>query len=187
MKSVRYLSILLILCTLALLLFGCSKSDLPDGMVEASDPKYVDYHLYVPRNWTVDLQTGAVSAYYSKEDPSSVNMMVWDVPSTDYSPDDWWESGQKDLSSVYTNVTLVSSSQTTLGGAQAKQYEWTGTIGVNTYHVLQVACVRNSMVYVFTYSSLAATTNTEGTQVTSTSFETHMEDVQNILQHFSFR
>ena len=46
---------------------SCSgkKSDVPDGMKLASDPKSASYTLYVPEDWTVDVQNSSTRAYCS--------------------------------------------------------------------------------------------------------------------------
>ena len=40
----------------------------------------------------MDLSTGAVSAYYSNTDPSSVSVMTWDLPNTDTTLDDFTDT-----------------------------------------------------------------------------------------------
>ncbi|MCQ2423348.1 MAG: hypothetical protein MJ088_00405 [Clostridia bacterium] len=181
MKLLRPAALLAAILFVLTAAVACTKSEVPAGMTEAS-PATGDFHLYVPKTWTVDLETGAVSAYYSKADPSSVNVMVWEVSVTDYTPEEWWESGLTDLESIYTDLTLAASNETLLDGVRAMQYEWTGKIGQNTYRFLQVAAVRRGMVYVFTYGALD--TAPEGSEVSR--FASHLEDVESMLREFRF-
>lgn len=183
--SRRALFAAFILC-LSTLLMACSASEIPAGMKEASDPKVVDYHLYVPENWVVDLQTGAVSAYYSASDPSSVNMMAWSVPNTDYKPQQWWEESLVDIEDVYSDFVLETSAETTLDGVYAMEYTWSARIGDNAYRFMQVAAVRKSMVYVFTYGTLESYVNSNGETVQTERFDAHLEDVRSMLQEFVF-
>ena len=122
MKLLRPAALLAAILFVLTAAVACTKSEVPAGMTEAS-PATGDFHLYVPKTWTVDLETGAVSAYYSKADPSSVNVMVWEVSVTDYTPEEWWESGLTDLESIYTDLTLAASNETLLGDVRAMQYE----------------------------------------------------------------
>ena len=181
MKHIRPAAFLAALLLVLTALAGCSKSEIPSGMIEAS-PATGDYRLYVPSTWTVDLETGAVSAYYSKADPSSVNVMTWEVANTDYTPEEWWESGLADLRTIYADHTLVASNETLLGGVRAMQYEWTGKLGENGYRFLQVAAVRHGLVYVFTYGTLDVTP--EGSEVSR--FASHLDDVGAMLSEFRF-
>jgi len=183
--SRRVLLVALLLC-LSTFFFACSKSEVPSGMKEASDPAVVDYHLYVPENWTVDMQTGAVSAYFSSSDPSSVNVMAWSVPNTDYKPEQWWEESLVDIEDVYSDFKLESTAETTLDGVAAVEYTWSARIGDNAYRFMQVAAVRKSMVYVFTYGTLESYVNSKGETVSTDRFASHLEDVQRMLQEFVF-
>ncbi|MBQ3792574.1 MAG: hypothetical protein II797_05690 [Clostridia bacterium] len=177
---------LLLASLLLLSLAGCGQEDTPSGMKLASDPAIVDFKLYVPESWTVDLQTGAVSAYCSKADPSSVNVMIWDAPQTDFSPNDWWETGKKDLEDLYSDFSLLSTAETTLGGISATRFDWTGKLSGNTYRFLQVTAVRRGLVYVFTFGTLVAVTDSEGNVTKSTRYEDHLDEVSKILECFSF-
>ena len=181
MKTVRLTALCAALLLILTATVGCSKSETPSGMIEAS-PATGDYHLYVPNTWTVDLETGAVSAYYSKADPSSVNVMSWEASATDYTPEDWWESGLSDLETIYSDFALVASTETLLGGVRAVQYEWTGKLGENAYRFMQVAAVRHGIVYVFTYGALDTTP--EGSEVSR--FASHLDDVGSMLSEFRF-
>ena len=93
------------LCILAAVLLlslsACNKdTTAPAGFVTASG-EAARYSFYVPKEWTVDLSTGATSAYFSTEDPSSVSVMTWELPASDTTLDDWWSMNQEDIQMIY--------------------------------------------------------------------------------------
>ena len=188
----RFLAFLLTVLTLALLLAGCAKDpEIPSGMKEASDPSVNDFRLFVPEDWIVDLQTGAVSAYCSPRDPSSVNVMAWSV-SAGYTLDQWWETSQKEISQVYSDFQLESVTDTSLDGVPAKQYVWSAALGSCRYRFLQVTAVRNSgllsgmSVYVFTFGSMVSAVAEDGSVTEYDRFDAHLEEVQSMLAEFLF-
>ncbi len=188
----RLLALLLAVLTVALLMAGCARDpEIPNGMKEASDPSINDFRLFVPEDWVVDLQTGAVSAYCSPKDPSSVNVMAWSV-SAGYTPDQWWETSQREISQVYADFQLESVTDTSLDGVPAKQFVWSASLGSSRYRFLQVTAVRNSgllsgmSVYVFTFGSLVSTVAEDGTVTEYDRFASHLEEVQSMLAEFLF-
>lgn len=167
------LSVILIFsCFISLTSCG-ETSDTPKGMVLASN-EIVDYYLYVPDSWTIDLAAGAVSAYYSESDPSSVSMMAWNIEDSETTLDSWWENNLKDFNLVFTNFNLESESNTVLDGVAAKQYVYTASLGENNYKFTQIAAMRKSMIYLFTYTS------------TAENYDSHAEDITKITENFKF-
>ncbi len=64
-----------LLLSALLILSGCSEDDpdgAPSGMKLASDPKVVDYYLYVPEDWIVLESTGMTRVQVSAADTSNV-------------------------------------------------------------------------------------------------------------------
>ena len=168
--------ILTLLLTLSVLcLAGCDKdANAPTGYKTASG-EAADYFFFVPDDWTVDMATGATSAYYSEEDPSSVSVMAWELPHSDTSIDEWWEMNLEDISMVFQNVEVAEPENVTMGGIHAKKYVYTATLGEFSYQILQAAAVKNGSVYLITYTSLADT------------YEAHAEEVNNMIAFFQFR
>ena len=62
-----------------------------------------------------------------------------------------------------------------LGGQAAKRYIYTATMLDMNYRFMQVAAIKGGYVYLFTYTS------------TDDLYESHIEDVNNIIEHFSFK
>ena len=154
----RFLPLLLVL----LLLFSAcaKKTDVPDGMVRAS-AEFADYDLFVPQEWKLDESGGAVSAYKSPDDPASVSVMAWGLPHADDTVADWWETYRAEFDTVFRNYTPVSEDNVLLDGAKATRYVYTASLGDYTYRYTQYAAVRNTSVYLMTFTELADTDHSE--------------------------
>jgi len=159
------------LTVFAAILTSCGEKDefaAPAGMVTASDEK-ADFYLYVPDEWTVDYSTAAAGAYFSADDPSSVSVMAWELEHTDTTVDEWWAVNQEDITMVFDNFTLVSEENMTIDELYAKRYVYTASLGDFSYKIMQAACIKDSTVYLFTYTSVAD------------NYDTHLEDVARML------
>ena len=81
-----------VMAALCLALCACQKTptevDVPHGMILASSD-IVDYYLFVPQGWRVDMSGGMVSAYKSAEDPTSVSVMTAPPPRSTCTPVSW--------------------------------------------------------------------------------------------------
>ncbi len=162
--------LLTVLLSLAMAFVSCEEDEFapPAGMVLASDEK-ADFYFYVPDEWTVDYTTAAAGAYFSTSDPSSVSVMAWELEHTDSTVEDWWQVNVNDLGLVFTGFNLESEENTTVNGLYAKQYVYTADLGQDHFKYMQVACVKNATVYLFTYAS------------TADNFDAHLEDVNEML------
>ena len=121
--------ILIIAAAAALLMTGCNADpNAPTGMKTASG-EGADYTLFVPEDWTVDITTGATGAYYSNADTSGVLVTTWDLPHTDTTLDEWWETNLQEIQSVYQDVQVEGSENILIDGNHGVKYTWTGTLG----------------------------------------------------------
>ncbi len=162
-----------VVLTFALSISSCEKKgdfSAPAGMITASDEK-ADFYLYVPDDWTVDLSTKAAGAYYSESDPSSVSVISWELENTDTSLDEWWEINIGDVELVFDNVNIEAEENITVDEIYGKKYIYTASLGEFEYKIMQVACIKNSVVYVFTYTSVAE------------NFDLHTDDVNLMLEY----
>ena len=156
MKHIIRLSLLILSAAALLLCASCGvNSDVPAGMTRASD-EIVDYDLFVPEDWIVDQTGGAVSAYRSAQDPTSVSVMVWALPYADTTLDDWWESYQDEFNLIFREFSVESTESTMLDGVAAQKYVYTGKLGENTYRYTQTTCIRRGSVYLMTFTENAA-------------------------------
>ena len=167
-----------VMAALCLALFACQKTptevDVPHGMILASSD-IVDYYLFVPQGWRVDMSGGMVSAYKSAEDPTSVSVMTWETPYADDTPADVWEMYKGEFESVFSDFTVESSTSMLLDGGAAEKYVYTGTLAGNTFRYTQVITVRHSAAYLITV-----------TEITSSTAD-HTEDITAILDNFRWK
>ena len=164
--------LVLLMAMLAFSAVSCDKGEYapPAGMQAASDEKAA-FCLFVPDDWTLDYSTAAAGAYYSKDDPSSVSLMAWELEHTDTTLDEWWEMNRAEISVVFSDVEEISAENTTLDGTYAKKYVYTAKLGEFSYKILQVACIEGGDVYLFTYTSLPD------------HYDAHLDDVEQILRY----
>ena len=177
MKKIAALLLTLILCTS--MLFGCSSErtkGAPDGMraVESSDK--LDYYLYIPAAWKQDLSTGAVSAYCSSADLSNITMSQFTL-SEKNNLEDQVNIYIEGLKGTFVDFALdeASPENVTLGGVAASKIVYTGSLAGNLNKFMNVICVVNNNLYIFTYTS------------TSDLYDSHLEEVQKILDNFAFK
>lgn len=141
-------------------LVSCGEEEIiPDGMKYACDPKIVDYSLFVPESWIVDMTTGLSMAHVSEADRSSVQVGQWNLTSQLKDYDTWWAEFKKQNEKLGTLDASVVGADTKLGGMSAKKYEYTlkmyeGTEDAVTYEYMVIATITRGSVYVFMYSSV---------------------------------
>lgn len=161
----------------AIFAVSCSgkKSEVPDGMKLASDPKAASYTLYVPESWTVDMQTSSTRAYCSKEDRSSVIVMTGETENTDTPVRTWWESGLSELRALYPDFEIAAEGEKVkLGDADAEKYVYSGTFDGTKFKYTQVAAVKKGVIYILTYGA------------PEDKWESHVEEVEKMIENFRF-
>lgn len=193
----------LMLAIIAIFAFSaCSADDdswLPVGMQLASTDA-VDYKLYVPSSWTVDVSTGIISAYVSDTDRSNVTVTAFNL-SNDNSTmtvSEYWSEYEALLKSTFPDMTYVqptvldadgnvieselsademagNPSTTLLDGVAANKYYYTATVSGESIEYMQLVAVRGGVAYIITYTA------------TPTNFATHVADVEDIISNFRFK
>ena len=176
MKKFVSLALIFVLCFCVLCSCSNNTEGAPDGMkaVESSDK--LDYNLYIPAHWVQDLSTGAVSAYVSNSDLSNVSMTQFNLE--EMKPlDDFVADYTKDLKDNLGSFTMSEGfpQKMILDGVEAQKFEYTASLAGNQYKYMQIICVNGGTIYYFTYTSLAD------------NFDTHTEDVQKIIDNFTFK
>lgn len=173
-------NLLITILAVMLLLVGCSGSsegdeiEAPDGM-KAFYNEHVDYTAFVPMDWNVDMSTGTMSAYYSQSDFSNVSITAQGLQSI-MTLDDYWAQYEESFKSTFKKMKYEGEhpTTTTLSDLAANKYVYTAKLGGETYKYMQVVCIKDSTVYVITYTS------------TPDAYESHLDDVYKILDNFSF-
>jgi len=151
----------------------------PEGMKPASNNDIVDYNLFVPSDWVVEVTNGTVSsAYVSEGDKTNVSVMQWNVGSYDYNS--WWESEYKlqlynalDKNAIvlddkgqakvdengkisYLPSDIISFKEegldAKLGENDAKKYTFSAKIGEGRYDYQVISSMHRSSIYVMTFT-----------------------------------
>ena len=173
--KLKALFVLLIIS--ALVFSGCANTsdiEAPDGMKLFSN-EHTDYTAFVPVSWIVDMSTGTLSAYVSSADASNVSItaQALETPTT---LNDYWKGYEEDFKATFADMEYEGEAPTTttLSGEAANKYVYTATVTGTQYKFMQVVAIREMTVYVITYTS------------TPEAYDTNMEDVEKILDNFSF-
>ena len=175
MSKIRILAILLALC--ALFICGCGERppvDVPDGYKIASG-EAAEYYFFVPSHWTVDINSTATSATVSNVDPASVSVMTWASTNSDATLADWWNTFVPDFEKVYTDFAVEAEEEMLIDKEAAHSVTYVGSIGETQYRFRQISTIHNGIIYVLTYTNVAA------------SFDDHTEDFTNIAGYFLFK
>ncbi len=173
----KLLALCLCLLTVCFSTAACSKAgdiNVPMGFQLASDPEIVDYLLFVPEKWTVDMRTGTTSAYYSTYDPTNITASLMPLESAEGGIDAYFESYSKQFTDVFGEPENLETANLLLDGKEAKQYVYSTTFGDTEYKFWQVICIHSQRVYTITLSSTAA------------NYDMHITDMQAVLEHFAF-
>ncbi len=151
----------------------------PEGMQLISDSAIHAFSMYVPQGWTVDSRGGLVGAYASEEDRSSVSITCMYPPSGVRTLYEFFEVLQPIYGRIYQNYTVLSKAKegdptTKIGGYEGAEYLMQGESGGEIFKIRQVSFVRDSHIYVFTYTAKAD------------AFDTHMAEVDAIIAAITF-
>ena len=161
----------------AISLISCSArlDGAPDGMKLISTED-VDYYLYVPAGWVEDISTGVVSAYVSESDRSNINLAAFDLEDPNMTPAQFWEKYEADIVSTFPDAAFTDSSNTVIDKVYAaEQHTWTASVTGAEYEFMQTVFVHGGAAYILTYTAQADR------------FDSHIEDVQNVIANIKFR
>ena len=174
----KFTAIAFLVALLTLALAGCNTDIndwVPAGMKEISQD-IADYNLFIPTDWTEDQSSGVITAYVSKADRSSVSMISFDLDDPNQTLAEFWDAHKEGFASFFTDMAYeTEGGSTLLGGVAANEYVYTANASGEAYKFRQIICINGGVVYVFTYSAAAD------------KYDTHLEEAQNIIEHFSFK
>ncbi len=161
----------------------CEKSDpqgaevidkhTPSGMEIASGEHY-EYRMYVPRAWICHTESGASEAYYPESGKSNVSVTSY-VPQSFTSIPDYFAGCEADYTATLPAYKRLSEAQRTVDGLSAYTYTYSTTVDGVEFRIMQTLFYYSDAVYSFTYTALAD------------NFDLHMEDVEAMLNAFTFR
>lgn len=175
MKITKFVSLLAASLLAASIFTSCGKEATElMGFKEISADGH-SYDLFVPDEWIVNTSTGITSAYAAPDDRSNISVTSF-VASKDFSSiDALWESTEPSLKALYPDLEYVCNGvETTLDGAPAKEYIFTGTVNEVKYTVRQIVALYKGDFYMFTYTAIPD------------KYEEHTEDIAAILDYFTF-
>jgi len=186
-------SLLLLLCTAALLLGGVScrkvpNEEVPQGMKYAT-ASGSDYRLFVPSVWTSNTAYGVSGAYFTMSEPSTVSVAKYSITAEQAASMQGLE-GSARLDLYWENVCLDAVERISLGGSVQKQgeepesvlldtlnarrYHVTATVSGDTLHFVHVLAERDGAVYVMTFT------------VIDNLYESLLRNVDTIIETFLF-
>lgn len=176
MKKILSLCLACVLLCATLISCGKDEIEMPPYTQLASDPNVVDFYLFVPDTWTVDMSTGTAVAYHSVNDPTNISATLGQL--NEIHEEDpigaYFASYSEQFTDAFGAPENVESANLMLDGHAAQQYIYTATFGGIEYKFWQVICIRQGRVYTVTYSS------------TVENYEKHAADMQEALTNFRF-
>ena len=148
----------------------------PDGMKLISTDER-PYRFFVPENWVTNNKTGFSAAYYSSTDSSNVSLqyLILDSFEMDKTVEEYFAECEERYKKVFESYTLLSTEDITMDGVAAKKYTYTIVSGGIEYKQMQAIVERGSTMYVLTYTALPE------------NFESHLGDVDKMIEHFDVR
>ena len=171
----RIIPALLVALSVTLASCGSESDSAPMGYREISD-EGLNYHFYVPDEWTPDVSTGMTSAYYSGRDPSNVSVTAFELDDTSInSVEAYWELNEADLKLILPDLEYVDESDCKLGGVDGRQYVYTASMSDTEYKFMQIVAIKSNEVYIFTYTA------------TAENYDLHIEDVISMVDYFKFK
>ncbi len=191
MKRILCLALILI-SIFAIAACSRQEGEAPLGMKNASS-KTADFYLYVPDDWTVNTDENDLmaSARASESDPSNITMIGFEDGRSKYdSIDSFWayykgefetrifdkiidsENGESK-----TSFNLTNDGEDIIIGKNyaAKKYEYSGKVAGSDFSYMQVIIKRDSIFYIFTYTS------------TPDLYSVHKEEVGFMIDYMEFK
>ena len=190
MKLTRLLSLILTCILLSLSVISCSPSVTEAGIAIPSDMQAIageagDYDLVVPSDWLVETTVGMTSAYAEDAARSGVTVAANELTADITSIEAYWAMFEEEFKATFADFALLDAepSDVVVGAAyedtsrhtNALKYRYTATVGGVQYQWMQVLCLRGATMYIITYTS------------TAESYESNLEDVNEILAYLYFR
>ena len=146
----------------------------PEGMKLACDED-IEYRFFVPTKWVCDPNNGASEAYYPESGRSNITVTSY-VPDISMSVKEYFlkceEEYKKELPEYKREGEPVERK---IDGKTAYSYTYETTVDGKKIKIMQTVFVYDSSFYSITYTAL------------DENFESHMTDVEKILNEFKFR
>ena len=155
---------------------GTEGIEVPEGYTLISN-KFVDYHFFVPGNWSPSVNTGMSAAYANADKRTTANVVAFNT--TFMSIDDYWAGYEKDLKATFGEVTFTGGetkyTASKLGDVDARKYSYKITRGTTEYLYDQQVVIYGGYVYMLTFCC------------ESSSYDTYKSDFDGMLANFRFK
>ena len=146
----------------------------PEGMEIASSDN-VEYRLYVPETWICDAASGKSEAYYPESQRSNVSVTSF-APENSISVENYFVQCETEYKKSVPGYERIGEAQErTVAERTAYSYTYRAVVEDQPFTVMQTLFAYNGMIYSFTYTAREE------------QFETHLEDVEAMLDAFTFR
>lgn len=176
-KFIKCVALLFVLAfALSSVSCGSQDAEVPEGMKRIESTDKLRFDFFIPETWVQDLSTGVVSAYYGLKDMSNVSISTFSVDDYEKTLGTYVDEYIDGLKTTFSDFGLTEDGirDTLLGKTAAKKFEYTAKLTENEYKFMQVITVYSGYMFIFTYTSQAA------------AYDSHIEDVQLMLDNFSF-
>ena len=145
----------------------------PDGMKIASGKK-LEYRLYVPTSWICHSESGMSEAYYPESGRPNVTVTSYS-PDEDMTAEEYFEICEEEYKKNLSEYTFIGSEERKIDECDAISFIYTASYDGVTYKLMQTVFARQGLVYSFTYTA------------TESGFDSHLEDVETMMDAFIFR
>lgn len=126
----------------------------PEGYVTVSS-EFVDYTIFIPKDWTPLINTGATAAH-APQSPS-ITVIASAFSTEIENAEEYWTGYEADLISTFGSITYVSQENKfemcKLDGYDARKYAYTLSISGESYTYEQYMTIRGGYIYIITFCS----------------------------------
>lgn len=157
-----------------MVLSACSQEKAEEGFKIVSD-KSVDFTFEVPEDWYISY-TDSMLAANNTEDNANVTAYCFNTTS-EMGADDYWEKYLENFKQRFgqDSISINKLEETTLSGVIARHVFYTVDMGQDSFSCQAVICSRYSTIYMLTFTASPDT------------YESHLEDFENIMSSYKFK
>lgn len=144
----------------------------PEGMKIASGD--LEYRFYVPNSWVTNLSDGFSSAYYPEPSRPNVTVTAYSL-SAEMTVDKYFEFCEEEYKKELSDYELISRAERKVHDINAVSFTYKTVYGETEIKTMQTVFIYNDLAYSITYTAHADR------------FDTHIGDVNKMLDEFRFR
>lgn len=145
----------------------------PEGMKIASGDG-LEYRFYVPESWITDTQSGASQAYVDESGKPNVTVTAY-IPDDTMTAEQYFKECEREYKDSLDGYEFIGEEEREIGGRKAISYTYSVSYSGVDFTIMQTVFIYNDRAYSITYTA------------PSDIFESHMEEVESMLDSFRFR